>query len=225
MMNVVFVEDEITISELEQALKELPATGSFDIDNLQILILKHLGSRAKLAVLHLFNKCWAEGIWLWYISKVIFFRKPNKKSYSECSSFRPLTISSHMGKLMERIITKRLTLHCKRNNLLQQQQEGFRAKHSTTRSLYRLHLDMEFIKRLKKPSALINVDLEKAFYSVWIDGLYNRLIHFGVSGKMLNIINIFLRSRKVFIQIINFKSECFVTRQCNIASSVHYLHQ
>ena len=44
-------EGEITISELKQALKELPPTGSFDIDNLHILILKHLGSRAKLAVL------------------------------------------------------------------------------------------------------------------------------------------------------------------------------
>ena len=89
-------EDEITISELEQALKELPHTGSFDIENLHILILKHSGSRAKLVVLHLFNK----------------------KSYSECSSLRPLAISSHMGKLMERIISERLTLHCKRNNLI-----------------------------------------------------------------------------------------------------------
>ena len=110
---------------------------------------------------------------------------------------------------MESIITKQLTIHCKRNNLLQQQQEGFRAKRSTTRSFYRLHLEMESIKRLKKPSVLLNVDLEKAFDSVFVDGLYNRLIHFGVSGKMLNIINIFLRNKKVFIQISNFKSECF----------------
>ena len=205
-------EDEITISELKQALEELPPTGSFDIDNLHILILKHLGSRAKLAVLLLFNKCWAEGVWPRNISKGIFIRKPNKKHYIECSSFRPLTISSHMGNLMERIISKQLTLHCKRNNLLQQQQEGFRAMHSTTRSLYRLPLEMESIKRLKKPSALLNVDLEKAFDSVWIGGLYNRLIHFGVSGKMLNVINIFLRNRKVFTQISNFRSECFVTK-------------
>ena len=113
---------------------------------------------------------------------------------------------------MERIITKRLTLHCKRNILLQQQQEGFRDNHSTTRSLYQLHLEMESLKRLKKPSALLNVDLEKAFDSVWIDVLYNRLIHFRVSGKTLNIINIFFRNRKVFIQISNFKSQCFVTK-------------
>ena len=56
-------EDEITRSEIEQALKELPSTGSFDNDNLHLLILKHLGYRAKLAVLHFFNKCWAECIW------------------------------------------------------------------------------------------------------------------------------------------------------------------
>ena len=154
----------------------------------------------------------ADGIWTSNISKVIFIKRPNKKTYSECSSFRQMTISCHMGKLMERIITKRLTLHCKRKNLLQQQQEGFRAKHSSTRSLYRLHLEMESFKPLKKPSVLQNVDLEEEFDSVWIDGLYNRLILFGVSGKMLNIINIFRRNRKVFIQNNNFKSECFVTK-------------
>ena len=71
------IEDAITISELEQALKELPPTGSFDIDNIHILILKHLGSRATLAVLHLFNKCWAEVIWPCNISKVIFISKLN----------------------------------------------------------------------------------------------------------------------------------------------------
>ena len=37
-------------------------------------------------------------------------------------------------------------------------------------------------------------------------------IYFGVSGKTLNIINILLRNKKVFIQISNFKSECFVTK-------------
>ena len=102
---------------------------------------------------------------------------------------------------MERIITKRLTLLCKRNSLIQKQQEGFRAKHSTTRSLYRLHLEMESIKRLNKPSAFLNVDIEKAFDNVWIHGLYNRLNKFVVSGKMLNIINIFLRNRIVYIQV------------------------
>ena len=111
---------------------------------------------------------------------------------------------------MESFISKRLTLHCKRNNLIPQQQ-GFRAKHSTTRSLYRFHLEMESIKRLKEPSALLNVEVVEAFDSVWIDGLYNRLTHLGVSGKMLHIINIFLRNSKVFIQKSNFKSECFVT--------------
>ena len=95
-----------------------------------------------------------------------------------------------MGNLLEK--------NCKRNNLIQQQQEVLRAKHSTTRSLYRLHLEMEPIKRMKEPSAVLNVDLKKAFDSVWIDGLYNRLIHLVVSGRMLHIINIFLRNKSVY---------------------------
>ena len=71
---------------------------------------------------------------------------------------------------------------------------------------------MESIKRLKKPSALLNVDLEKAFDSAWIDGICIWVIQLGVSGKMLHITDIFLRNRKVFVQTNNLKSECFVTR-------------
>ena len=91
---------------------------------------------------------------------------------------------------MERIISKRLILHCERNNLIQQQQESFQAKHSTTRFRYQLHLEMESIKRLKEPTASLNFDLEKVIGSVWIDSFYNRFIHLGVSGKMLHIIDI-----------------------------------
>ena len=39
-----FFEDDLTIFELEQALKKLTPTGPLVIDNLHILILKHLGS-------------------------------------------------------------------------------------------------------------------------------------------------------------------------------------
>ena len=43
-------------------------------------------------------------------------------------------------------------------------------KRSTVRSLYRMQLELEDIQRNKKPAVLLNIDLEKAFDSVWVDG-------------------------------------------------------
>ena len=104
-------EDKITISELEHAIKELPPTRSFDIDNLHIWHW-NIWVPSQASCPSSIPRMPGRDIWPWNISKVVFIRKPNKNSYSDCSSFRPLTISSHMEKLMERILTKHLTLHC-----------------------------------------------------------------------------------------------------------------
>ena len=66
--------------------------------------------------------------------------------------------------------------------MLAGEQEGFRRKRNTVRSLYRLHLDLEHARSTKTPTALLNIDLEKAFDSVWIDGLLYKLRHYHVNG-------------------------------------------
>ena len=59
--------------------------------------------------------------------------------------------------------------------IIEEEQEGFREKRSTVRSLYRMQLELEDIQRNKKPAVLLNIDLEKAFDSIWIDGLFYKL--------------------------------------------------
>ena len=61
------------------------------------------------------------------------------------------------------MISARLKLYFETHNILDEEQEGFRTHWSTTRSLYRMHLVLEEAKRSKKPTALLNIDLEKAF--------------------------------------------------------------
>ena len=54
---------------------------------------------------------------------------------------------------------------------IEEEQEGFREKRRTVRSLYRMQLELDVVQRNKKPAVSLNIDLEKAFDSVWIDGL------------------------------------------------------
>ena len=71
-----------------------------------------------------------------------------------------------------------------------------------------MQLELEDIQR-KKPAVLLNIDLEKAFNSVWIDGLLYKLQNIGVTGNLLSIIQSFLSNRLSFIKIGNYHSNNF----------------
>ena len=75
-------------------------------------------------------------------------------------------MSSHIGKVFEKILKNRLKTFVMNNNLIDHEQECFLPKKSTTRSLYRLKIGYELLTRDKKKADFINLDLEKAFDSV-----------------------------------------------------------
>ena len=99
------------------------------------------------------------------------------------------------------MISARLKLYFETHNILDEEQEGFRTHRSTTRSLYRMHLVLEDAKRSKKPTALLNIDLKKAFDSIWVQGLLYKLESVNLPHRLLCIISSFLSNRTGFIDI------------------------
>ena len=79
------------------------------------------------------------------------------------------------------------------NNLIDQEQKGFMQNKNTTRSLFRLKIEFEIIKKSKLEAALINLDLEKAFDSVWHNGLLFKLWIAGIRGPSFKILQTFLQ--------------------------------
>ena len=162
---------------------------------------KHFGIRMKLRLLKLFNSCLHESNWPSNSSRAIFIKKPGKSNYASSSSYRPLTLSKNVGKNFEKMINTRLRTFFTSCEINVEEQEGFREKRSTVWSLYRMHIEFEDIQRNKKPAVLLNMDLEKAFDSVWIDGLLYKLQNIGIAGRLLGIIQAFLSN----VQIIFHK--------------------
>ena len=56
--------------------------------------------------------------------------KPGKPK-SEITSYRPLNLTSYLGKILEKIITNRVKDWCNENDMINKQQNGFRSKRST----------------------------------------------------------------------------------------------
>ena len=140
--------------------------------------------------------------WPWRENnRVIFLRKPNKKTYTNPSSYRPITISSYVGKLMERIIENRLRDFIESRNILPNSQHSFRKRNSTMSYLAKLITTVQHYKACKCKIAGIFLDLQKAFDSIWHDGMVYRLMELGISGRLLYVLNSFLKTRQVKLTV------------------------
>ena len=72
----------------------------------------------------------------WKSADVNFLRKSGKKNYYSASSYRPISLTSCLGKCLERIITVRLYGFLEHNKLIKIEQEGFNKKIITPHRLY-----------------------------------------------------------------------------------------
>ena len=147
----------------------------------------------------------------WKAANIKFLRKAGKTDYYSPSAYRPISLTCVMCKLMERIILERMVAYIEGNRLIDATQEGFRKNHSTTTAL--LRLSQAIIDGFNSGEMTIAwfVDLEKAYDSVWREGLMVLLHRLGITGKIWKWINNFLSDRKAKCILGGFEGEEFST--------------
>ena len=125
--------------ELETSLwkaKSGKATGPDQIAN---EMLKNLSAEGKERLLFLLNKSWQEGVCpgLWKLGEIIPYPKAGK-DHQITSSYRPISLLSVIGKLLERLVKTRLEHFLESHNKLDPSQAGFRKTRSTVEQVGRL---------------------------------------------------------------------------------------
>ena len=126
--------------------------------------------------------------------------KPGKKR-NEASSYRPISLTSCIGKTMERMINTRLSWYLESNNIITPEQAGFRQHHSTEDQVTYIAQKIEDGFQDKRHTLTVWLDMEKAFDKVWKDGLRLKLRQCGVSGHMYQWISQFLTNRRARVHV------------------------
>ena len=192
----------ITIEEIKKNIKQINSSGkSFDNMSFHSTMLKHLGPEALKIICKLFNLCMHKRKWVWKSSEVIFLKKPGKDTYSKPGSYRPISITSYVGKLMERILAGRIENFLTVRNLQDPFQEGFSKGKNSIRYLNRLNLGIHADKANNLTILCLFIDFEKAFDSVWIKALIYKMAKINIKGNILNIIHDFLTQRPITLNI------------------------
>ena len=150
----------------------------------------------------IFNIIWTEG----EIPKVfkhaiiIPIQKPDKDS-SDAASYRPISLTSHIGKILETIVTKRLNFYLEQNNIINKNQSGFRRARQTMDQIAQLVHEAEKAKRQNKILSAVMLDLEKAYDTLWREGTLDEIDKIGIGGNMYNYILNFLKDRTFQVRV------------------------
>ena len=143
---------------------------------------------------------WTEGKFLdiWRQTTVI---PKQGKDNSDPQNYRPISLTSCLCKIMERMINDRLVWYLESSGLISNLQCRFRCKRCTTDHLVCLEIVIREAFIRNEHLAAIFFDLEKAYDTTWKYGIMRELRDLGVKVRLPHFISGFLLDRKFKVHV------------------------
>ena len=186
----------LTSFEVESILKSLKTGKASGPDQISNRILKELAHSLSFPLCDLFNYSLSSGKVpkLWKQANVTPIYK--KGDQSEVSNYRPISLLSTIGKVMEKLVHKYVSDYFIEHNVITSLQSGFISGDSTVNQLVDIY--NTFCRALDegKEVRAVFFDISKAFDRVWHKGLLFKLKCVGISGTLLEWFADYLRERK-----------------------------
>lgn len=135
-------------------------------------------------------------------SKPLRKKKGEKNQPASC---RPIALISGFSKIIETVILDKLKIFFARYEVIEDVQFGYKEKTGTIDAIVTL-LDKITIARMENlKTAVIFLDLSKAFDCVSHDQLLDILSRYGVRGKPLDLFESYLRNRLQCVEVAYMK--------------------
>ena len=194
--NALPFEQDFTIQELNSAIRKAAPRKSPGPDGITNEMISNLGSIAKEKLLQFMNRTWKEGQLpsSWRTANVTPILKKGKPA-GHPQSYRPISLTSCLGKVAERMINTRLYHWLEENHLLDNAQAGFRKGSRTEDQLFRFVQSTIDGFQDGKSTTAIFIDFQQAYDRVWRKGLLIKMSNMGIHGRMLKWIKSFLTNR------------------------------
>ena len=132
--------------------------------------------------------------------------KKGEKSKAEKYKYRPISLTSVPGKLMERLVRNAIVDDMIENNLFSTSQHGFLSGKSCITQLLEFMEDITESVDNGKDLGIVYLEFSKAFDKVAHRRLIRKLQNYGITGALLNWIKDFLSNRKQGVVIMGKSS-------------------
>ena len=196
-----FTFDAFAIDEVVDILKALDANKSPGPDGILPIFLKSCAQELAPVLCTFFNECVAKGEIpsAWKCANVVPIFKGSGKPKDSISSYRPVSLTSILCKVLERLVCKRLLSYLDDHDILSDNQFGFRNGRNCEQILAKFYHFLSGSLDNNKDCNLVDgifLDFSAAFDRVDHSVLLHKLHNYGIRGNMLCFIQSFLSDRK-----------------------------
>ena len=123
-----------------------------------------------------------------------------KGDINSITNYRPISLLPTLSKTFERVIFIQLYTYFDDNNLLSEQQYGFRANHSAELAAVKLVDYIKYSIDRKCTPVNIYIDLSKAFDTLNFDILLYKLQYYGIRDITLKLLKSYISNRKQYVK-------------------------
>ena len=175
-------------------------------DGLSVSLIKKLQNSILAPLVHICNTSFSQGKFPndMKVAKVIPIYK--KGDSSLFSNYRPISVLPAFSKILEKLVYNRMMKFINKNNILNENQFGFREHRSTEMAI--LKFANMFYDASENNDTMFGIflDFSHAFDSLSHEILLKKIYNYGFRGKAYDWINDYLSNRKQFVQYNNSHS-------------------
>ena len=178
--------DPPTLEEVKQAIKAMKNGKAGGLDGVTADMLKAEELETPRYLQGILEEVWESELIPKAWTTGLIIKIPKKGDLSDCNNWRGITLLSLTGKIMSRIIHRRLSNAL--DGKLRTEQAGFRAGRSCSDHIFTLRQILEQSQEFNAPVYANFVDFKKAFDSIHRDSLWKILTHYGVPEKLVRMV-------------------------------------
>jgi exonuclease III len=204
-----FLMKGLSVDEIGQALSAASPDRAAGRDGLTIRVWREVWPVLQQQICQLFSASLRQGRLpqQWKIAKIIPLKKGGKDDYTLPKNYRPISLLTTLGKIMEAVIATRIAYLTEVHRLLPNNHFGTRKQKSTIHAISYLQESIFNAWRGKKTLSLVSFDVKGAYNNVATEPLLQRLRQRRIPEPIVKWVHDFCTDRKACVMVNGFTSE------------------
>ena len=206
----------VTPLRLLKACKGMAPNKSPGPDNVRLSMINAAYEDISPCILHLFKHSLRLGITpdLWHHSHGVVISKPNKDDYTNVRSYRIISLTSSLQKLLEKLLSWYIESDIGLSNLTSDNQHGFKRNFSTDSAIHKITRKIEDALSEGHQALGLFLDIEGAFDNISFEAIKSNLIKSGIPPTVYNWIYHMVSNRTITLTLNGISISRTLTRGC-----------